>query len=52
MTEERWLEVLPRMSANKYRNVVRDLLDDSEITREYDRDRTPVKTRWVMNGNP
>ncbi len=48
-TDEDWYEmVASRMTQNEYHRIVRDLLDDSEIIREYDRSTTPNKTRWVM----
>ncbi|MDR1957615.1 MAG: hypothetical protein LBQ54_00965 [Planctomycetaceae bacterium] len=49
MTETEWIE-FSQLTANVYRKIVRDLLDDSEITRETDRDATPHVERWVTHG--
>jgi hypothetical protein len=46
MTETEWIE-FSQFTANVYRKIVRDLLDDSEIRRETDRDATPHVERWV-----
>ena len=47
-TDEQWREAMPFLSRNEYNHVAYDMLDDSEIKREYNRDVTPNKTRWVM----
>ena len=39
---------LERLTKSQYNRIVSDMLDDSEIEREYNRDVTPVLTRWVM----
>lgn len=46
--EDEWLEMLPGWSRNQYHRVVNDMLDDSEIKREYNREVIPNLTRWVM----
>jgi hypothetical protein len=45
MTETEWIE-FSQFTANVYHKIVRDLLDDSEIRRETDRDATPHVERW------
>ena len=46
--EDEWLATLPGWSRNQYHRVVQDMLDDSEIEREYNREVIPNLTRWVM----
>ena len=48
MTFEEWLEALPGFSVMQYRRKSNDMLDDTEIRCEYDRDSIPVRTRWVV----
>ena len=46
--EDAWLAMVPGMTIGQYNRVVRDMLDDSEIRREYNRDAMPPLTRWVL----
>ena len=47
-TDEDWFKKTQGLNMNAYHQTVYDLLDDSEIKREYDRAATPPKMRWVM----
>jgi len=50
MTEIEWWEY-SRMTRSLFNRVIRDLLDDSEIQREINREETPHRWRWI-NKNP
>ena len=40
--------VMRTLPKTQYYKILNDMLDDSEIVREYDRDTTPNLKRWVM----
>ena len=48
-TDQQWHDKAASwLGQNEYHQIVKKMLNDSEIEREYDRVPTPPKTRWVM----